>query len=208
MRLQVRQEGERHRERHFAVVEQTIFRRDQRAERLFRHAAPEQDRHRVDVTRAADPHVRRNRGDHQPGVVIDKDATAVHRDFLAAVPRAQHRQSLGVECVVGYLSSYVEDCIAGVELSHHAGVQIAAYQFMGSTENHPHTPPVSSSLTAGKVPVTPETLSCAVPTFIDLDFAQKVPCIQAIYDDQIAACDERFQRNAAFGAPVTHLRNT
>jgi hypothetical protein len=42
---------------------------------------------------------------------------------------------------------------------------------------------------------------------IDRHYADAFPCVQGNYDDQIAACDERFQPSRAFGARVTQMRN-
>ena len=100
VRLQVGHERQRRGLRDFAALQQAILGRDQRAERFFRHAAPEQDRQRMHFARAADPDVRRTGRHCHPGVIVDEHASTVERDFLPTVPGAQHGQPLGIERVV------------------------------------------------------------------------------------------------------------
>ena len=79
--VQMRHEGQRRGLRDLAALQQAIFGRDQRAERLFRHAAPEQDRQGMHFTRAADADVRGTCWHCHPGVIVDEDSSTVERDF-------------------------------------------------------------------------------------------------------------------------------
>jgi hypothetical protein len=144
MRIEMRHEGQRRRLRDLAALQQPVLRRDQRAERFFRHAAPEQDREGMHFACAADADVRWTSRHCHPGVIVDEYSSPVERDFLASVPGAQHGQPLGIERIVRDLRLHVQDCVAGIELPDHARIQVAAAcQFLGPTENHPHTPPRS-----------------------------------------------------------------
>ena len=147
---------------------------------------------------AANAHVRRARRHCQPGVVVDEHPAPVERDFLPAVPRAQHapnarhraRSPRPASCRFR-MALPVSSCRAN------AATQIAA-TISWVLRRIIRTPlPVASNTRRKRCRHHPRTAfaSRSVALAIDRHYADAFPCIQAIYDDLIAACDERFQRS-------------
>src|SRR5690606_29597972 len=106
----------------FAIIEQAIFRSDQRSQHLLRHACAEQDRERLDVLRASDAHSCRAARDREPSVVVYDDPTAVQADLLSSVPSAQQRHALPGQDIVLDLRAAGVDDVAGLLTSETQGI--------------------------------------------------------------------------------------
>ena len=146
-----------------------------------------------------------------PGVVVDEHPSTVERDFLPSVPGAQHGQALGIERVVRDLRLHVEDCVAGIELPDYARIQIAAtYHLMGPTENHPHTPPRSSTNHRKRCRRHPRTASHLdhVASSLIVITRMRSHAYKGITMIRSRHATKGFSARARFGAAVTQLRNT